>query len=192
MFEFQRVVDEILNATPEKKAWVFAHLVVPAIVVAVLLGLVTVPGLVDEDTTFAVIPLESVYRADRSCTPRSGVAIILEPGEGSLSIPWGYGSATEIWTSLPREAHVANADRLRIDVDRIAADLPLLGPPEPVLLVAEGTSKGDISIRRNTTALAAARLRPRQSGALATWAMVVSLFGAALTSVSSVNRPAPN
>lgn len=191
MFEFQRVVDEMLNAPPEKKAWVFAHLVVPAIVAAVVLGLVTVPGFVDDGSTFAVVPLQSVYRADTSCTPRAGVAIILEPGEGSLSLPWGYRSATEVWTSLTSDDHVANLERLRIGPNRIAADLPLLGPPEPIVIVAEGASRGEISIRGDRTTLASMRLRPRQSAALATWAMVVSLLGAALTSVSGVNRPDP-
>lgn len=191
MFEFQRVVDEVLNAPPERKAWLYAHVLVPAIVVAVLLGIVTVPGFADGDSSFAVIPLQSVYQTNRSCSARTGVALILEPDDADLSIPWRYGAAPEIWTSIDPATHAANASRLRIDGSSIAADLPLLGASDPVLVIAEGVSAGDIMVRRDITPFASARLRPRQSAALATWAMVITLFGAALTSVSTVSRALP-
>jgi hypothetical protein len=191
MFEFQRVVDEVLNAPPERKAWLYAHVLVPAIVVAVLLGVVTVPGFADGDSSFAIIPLQSVYQVSRTSTVRAGVALIFEPDDAIVSIPWRYASAPEIWTSIDTATHAANAERLRIDGNRIAAELPLLGASDPVLVIAEGVSAGDIMVRRDVTPFASARLHPRQSAALATWAMVITLFGAALTSVSTVSRALP-
>ena len=193
MLDVETAVQRLINAAPETKSWVLSHVAVPAVAITLIVWLVGggPTGVLDVDSNMSIVKLQTRVDGDGRASARNGVAIIFEPADGAYSLPLRFRHPPQAWTSLDAQAFAANTTRLRIGSGRVEADLPMLGATEPVLVIAEGESAGEVFLRNVRTPIDTFRLRPRQSVGLATWAMVGAMFCAALTLSSGVNRPAP-
>lgn len=194
MINLDSAIQQLIGAAPEAKAWVLSHLAVPAVAITLIVWLVGggPTGVLDVDSNISVVRLQTSVDGQGRAVDRKGVAIILEPSDGAYSVPWRFLGAPAAWTSLDAQSFAANTKRLRIGGKNLEADLPMLGASDPVLIIAEGESGGDVFLRNVRAPIETFRLRPRQSIGLATWAMVSAMFCAALTLSSGVNRPAPS
>lgn len=125
--------------TPDRRAWVFSHILVPALIAPfTIYPLVPGGSLPSGDGKVAVAPLHSRVAIDGTVEQHQGLAMIIDPAAPRFSV--SVSPATPgVLTSL-RADHARNTrSSFEIYADSIGIDPSRIGVDSPLVVVAEGT-----------------------------------------------------
>jgi hypothetical protein len=183
----KNLAETLLALSPERRSWVFAHIGVPAVILAlVFIAIGSTAPILDLDSRIAVIPLRNTIGGGAATAePRPGLAVIVEPhaAQAEYRIPWKNGGTAEVWTSLDGVTK-SNSGRIRVENGMLSVEVPFFNDPHPVVIIASGDPEGYVDVLNRRIPVAHLMLASRRSVALAMWMFVAAVFAAALTSVS--------
>jgi hypothetical protein len=133
------VVDLWRSFEPERRAWVFAHILVPAIVAPFALGPLAPSGpLPSGDGHVAVAPLYSRMDGDGSVESHTGLAVMIDSNAPRFSVSVSTDKP-EVLTSLSID-HLRNARAgFEVHPDSFGVNPSEIGLDSPIVVVAAGT-----------------------------------------------------
>jgi len=185
---FEKILEILLDLpgkhAPGTLAKIVAHLLMPGFVMALAISAVYSSSMaLDLSGPVTIAELQTQVDTQGRITPKSGIALTVEPVTSEYRIPLNAGST--IWTSLDSKTAKVNDDQLVVTPTEVRARSPFWGVSAPVTVVVAGQSSGEIWLPGGKEPLKNWRLEPRRSLAFLSNILMVCVFvfGMSLTAV---------
>lgn len=176
----------------EERAALAAHIGVPVTVLALgVLGGGPQGFVFDFLGPITIAELRTEVRSDGTIAPRSGVAVILEPSDGEVSLPI-TGGGPGLWTSLDRQMLEINRNRVSVQGGALSARTPLLGVAGPVTIVVDGEASNILNVPGGTESRQSRDLVSRSAVSILTAVLLAAVFALGIALSASVPHVIPD
>lgn len=172
------------TAPPGLRAWVFAHVLVPALAGSTVFLYPAGEGpLPSEHGRVAIAPLRSAVRAGGAVEARTGVAVIIDHAAREFSISMSADNP-ELWTSLELDALRNNRQHVTVHPDSFSiSSLSVPGAP-PLVVVAPGLPGDQAYVNQTVVPLSGVTIAPRAAASLPLAVMLCAAFGVGLVAAA--------
>lgn len=169
------LADLVLGRSPEDLARMSAYVLAPGLVLGLALSGVYSPGFaIDFAKPLVVSSLQTHVDSLGQVTRKKGLAIVLEPVPSEYSIT--LNGTSSMWISIDEATTRANSGRLVLSPTGLSGRSPLVGVSDPVTVVVEGDSGGQILVPGGTESLDDWRGQSRRSASLVSSVLLACVF----------------
>lgn len=105
---------------------------------------------------------------------KSGLVLFIEPEDGQYSVP--LKGASTVWTSLDEGTMDLDIANPRLSKAGLTVRAPFTGRPDPVTVVVDGRSSGEIYLRGEKVPVGSWRKPPTRSLAVLSDVLLVCMF----------------